>query len=121
MNCTARSKEMMERAVAPTLVSVGWKEEFRGAAFASKEYETIVAPKIAHLYVQDFGPQEDCLVLTGTFYSGVTHNHLSCCFTLISRAASQTLIESLVSKFAAQVEQVISETFSVRLLRTRCM
>lgn len=116
MQRTQRDKKTMERDLIAVLRLHGWKEEIDSAAFASKVFATIVAPKVASLYVQDFGPDEEDMLLTGTFYSGVFHNHLSPCIVAIPRNASDEQLASLATRFATEAEETISDTFSVRLL-----
>lgn len=112
-----RTKAEMESAVAPTLERLGWTVEERSSAIASKQFQSIATTKVAHIYVADFGPREDSLVLTGTFFCGPLSNWLEPCMTSIPRTASMEEVSRLTEKFVLAAEKRISEEWGVRLFR----
>ena len=105
----------LEQALQACLVELGWVAE-DGTAIASKMYDTAVGPRQAHVYVQDYGPQEGSVSLFGDYHSE-GRNCLSTCSVSVPRFASAEDIRPLVLKFVTQADKAVGESYAARLLR----
>lgn len=89
-----------------------------GVAIASKTFPTAVGPKVALVYLQDYGKGTENYVLAGD-YQSEGRNILEPEFVLLPKQASDEVLRSLVLKFAAKVAKAIAASYAARLLYLR--
>jgi hypothetical protein len=107
--------ESLKSAIRNRLVELGWTgEEY--TAIASKEYETAVGLKTAHVYVQDFGKDEDTVLLTGD-YQSEGRNCLSTTMVSIPKTAVGAEVHAFAEKFAVQADAAVAQSYAARLHR----
>lgn len=114
MNNKARTQE----AVLQGLRAFGWSAS-NGAAVATKSYPTIVGPKEAQVYLQDFGPNSKDYHLAGMYWSE-GRNCLEPHPVAIPKTALQTDVVRLVAQFAQEADAVVLQTYAARLLSQCC-
>lgn len=105
----------LEKSIQTYLTELGWTV-LDSTAIASKMYDTAVGPRQALVYVQDFGPQEGVVRLMGD-YQSEGRNCLSTTSVAITRFADEEIIKALTQQFAADVDNVVGESYAARLLR----
>lgn len=108
----------MKMAISEHLAKSGWTPVSNGTAIASKDYETAVGIKTAHVYLADFGPTGTDYLLQGEYYSK-GNNALEPHPFSIPKDADDGTIDRLAAAFASRADVVISETYAVRLHRPR--
>lgn len=108
----------LEERVKALLVENGWTPLPR-AAIAEKHYETVVGPKQAHIYL--YPPQPGT-----TFYGSLKaeywsegRNALSTCYMPVRDLNDEEELRKRVATFLTDVEYGVSQTYAVRLLRSR--
>lgn len=94
------------------LVALGW-QAVDGTAVASKTYKTAVGPKVAFVYVADYGPTEENVQLNGDYVS--EGNNVLACGVSIPKAAVGDSLAALVKKFAVNADRAVDESYARRL------
>lgn len=105
--------EALRAAVTERLVVHGWTA-VRPVALARKSYETAVGEKEALVYLADYGPECDCVLISGD-YQSEGRNALESHSVLLPRNADATQVQQLVAKFTQNADAVIAETYAARL------
>lgn len=105
----------IEQTIKSVLVSRGWTAQDY-TAIASKQYETAVGPKQALVYLQDFGPQEEQLLLVGD-YQSEGRNCLSSHGVLVPKCASVAKVKELADWFSIQADKAVGQTYAMKLMR----
>lgn len=85
------------------------------SALAHKVYNTIVGEKEAQAYLMDFGDEEGRVLLQGTYYSE-GRNILAAHAVSIPKNANFEQIEKLVKVFTERTDEVVGQSYAVRLL-----
>lgn len=104
----------IQQQVIVTLADCGWSSG-PGCALAHKIFDTVVGPKEAQVYLQDWGPTEDDLLLKGVYFSE-GRNALEAHATLIPKIASTAAVMKMTLEFSENAMAVIGETYAARLL-----
>jgi hypothetical protein len=116
MNTTHTEQvQAMRQQVKAALVALGWAG-LDSTALAEKSFATVVGPKVAHVYLQDFGAQSQAFILAGAYWSE-GRNILEGCGILIQKEAQSAEVSALVQKFIAGVEAAVGASYAVRLMR----
>lgn len=110
----ATTIESIKAEVRCQLVGLGWTG-MDSTAFASKEYQTAVGPKVGLFYLFGCG-SEEYWRLSGDYQSEGS-NILSAHSVLIPQGASPEERAALVREFAANVDAIVAESYAARLYR----
>lgn len=111
----ALQREKLDKSIQACLVELGWTA-LDSTAIASKMYDTAVGPRQALVYIQDFGPQEGSVRLTGD-YRSEGRNCLSTTSALIPRSADEKTIRVAAEQFSSQADKVVRDSYAMRLLQ----
>lgn len=106
--------QALKNAVTNHLKSFGWSQT-DGPSVGTKMYPTVVGPKEAFAYIQDFGPECENVLLAGTYYSE-GRNILEPMPVLISRTADGEDIRRKVTEFIARADVAVAESYAAKLL-----
>lgn len=107
--------QALRAAIVAQLAAAGWTAIERSTAIAIKTYDTAVGPKVAHVYLADFGPGETNYVLQGVYFSEGS-NVLSARGILIPKDADLTAAKTLTERFATGAEETVMDSYAARLL-----
>lgn len=107
--------ENLRNGLRQRLVELGWTGEAY-TAIARKEYETAVGLKTALVYLADFGPSEETLMLTGD-YQSEGRNALSTTMVSVPRLADESSLRLLAEKFAIAADAAVADTYAAKLHR----
>lgn len=110
--------EIFEQKIQKSLVQHGWESLIGTVPLASKQFQTYVGRKEAHIYLQDFGAGSDCYLLAGD-YQSEGRNCLEPHMVSIPKSAKDEEIHQLTVQFALKADAVISETYAMRLLKAQ--
>ncbi len=100
--------------VTALLAAAGWKPE-PGTAIASKFYDTYVGPRQAQVYLSR--GDEYNRTLSGQYYSE-GRDATAACLKLIPHTATPEQVAHIVSRFMADMDATVAQTYAARLLRT---
>jgi hypothetical protein len=109
--------DIYSERVSALLLQHGW-QPFDGVAIAGKTFATAVGPKMALVYLQDYGKYTVNYILTGD-YQSEGRNILESQFVLLPKAADEATLRDLVKRFAADVSKTIASSYAVRILQGR--
>ncbi|BDT74161.1 hypothetical protein os4_37140 (plasmid) [Comamonadaceae bacterium OS-4] len=87
-------------------------------AIAIRTFPTVVGPKSALVYLQDYGKATQNYLLTGD-YPSEGRNALESCFVMLPKNASEKELSRLTKQFAADAARVIAGTYAASLLNGR--
>lgn len=110
-------KETYKAKVRLHLQSHGWSP-CDLSAIAIRTFPTVVGPKSALVYLQDYGKATENYLLTGD-YQSEGRNALESCFVMLPKNASEKELATLTKKFAADAARVIAGTYAASLLNGR--
>ena len=105
----------MQEVIQLVLIENGWSLA-SGSAIAIKEFDTVVGPKEAHAYLS-FGDGIN-RTLFGN-YDTEGHNELENCLVLIPVEADKKVVSELALKFSEYAENAVSQSYAVKLLRSK--
>lgn len=94
----------------------GWSPMGLGS-LASKLFETAVGPKEAQLYLSDWGHDSPVYVING-IYQSEGRNALSTTSAHIPKSVTKEELLALINNLAPEVDQVVSQTYAARLLKS---
>lgn len=100
--------------VAAALKTLGWTVT-GGVAVASKMFDTAVGPKQALAYLENYGPNSDNYLLTGS-YQSEGRNALEATIVQIPKTADVAAVVPLAERFSAKAEKAIADTYAAKLL-----
>lgn len=109
------TKKSHSALVQERLALKGWSSH-DSAAVASKVFTTMVGPKVAFVYMYEGASSDPNMTVVGD-YQSEGRNILETCGKLIPKVCSQEQAIELIESFARDVEQAISASYAVRLLR----
>ena len=104
----------LNASIASSLMELGWRPS-DGVAVALRTYATVVGPKEAAVYVVDYGPSADALLLVGD-YQSEGRNVLESHGVLVPKNVSVDSLRAIVERFAAATDLVIANSYAARLL-----
>lgn len=108
--------EALKVAVCETLQRMGWTLA-SDTAIARKQFQTAVGPKEAVVYLDDYGPHCDNLVLGGSYHSE-GRNCLESGVVLIPKKTVGAQVSHLVAKYVKGAEDAILNSYAARLYKT---
>lgn len=103
-NAFLMTHEDAQKLVSIELRRHGW-EPCAGTAIATKEFQTAVGLRLAHIYLADYG---NSYVLQGDYFSE-GRNVLESLNTIFAAASSEAQVRSLAIEFARQVERTVGQ------------
>lgn len=93
----------------------GWTAA-KGAALATKTYETAVGPKVALAYLADFRADDPNTTLSGE-YQSEGRNILEAHGVLIPKTADAAERRKLFERFARGADLQVGQSYAARLLK----
>lgn len=106
--------EKMKAILANQLETLGWTKT-DSVAIASREYPTAVGYKQALIYVADYGPDNDSVLLQGD-YQSEGRNALEPHCMMVLRTADEEQLRQKAVEFSKNVDKVIMTTYAARLM-----